>query len=104
MNDQHLLQTWEITLLSSLHIGDGEELVLNMDYKPTNTGIDIIHPDDLLGALEDIPVAVSDEDKPGVILDYDHEGDLVSLEILDASKRVTQTQKIEFKTAERSVA
>jgi len=53
---------------------------------------------------EEIPVAESDEDKPGVILDYDHEADLVSLEILDASKRVTQTQKIEFETAERSVA
>lgn len=53
---------------------------------------------------EEIPVAESDEDKPGVILDYDDKGDLVSLEILDASKRVTQTQKIEFETAERSVA
>lgn len=47
-------------------------------------------------------VTESDEDKPGVILDYDHEGDLVSLEILDASKRVTQTRKIEFETAEIS--
>ena len=53
---------------------------------------------------EESPVAESDEDKPGVILDYDHEGNLVSLEIPDASKRVTQTQKIEFETVERSVA
>ena len=53
---------------------------------------------------EESPVAESDEDKPGVILDYDHEGNLVSLEILDASKRVTQTQKIEFETVERSAA
>jgi len=51
---------------------------------------------------EEGTVAESDEDKPGVILDYDQKGDLVSLEILDASKRVTQTRKIEFEAAEIS--
>jgi len=49
---------------------------------------------------EDTLVKESDEDKPGVILDYDEEGSLVSLEILDASKRVTETCKIEFQTTE----
>jgi uncharacterized protein YuzE len=43
-------------------------------------------------------VVESDEDKPGVILDYDANGDLVSLEILDASRRVTEARKIEFET------
>jgi uncharacterized protein YuzE len=45
---------------------------------------------------DDVPVAESDEDKPGVILDYDDRGDLVSLEILDASRRVTDARRIEY--------
>jgi len=45
-------------------------------------------------------VAESDEDKPGVILDYDQDGNLISLEILDASQRVSETRKIEFRMTE----
>jgi uncharacterized protein YuzE len=44
------------------------------------------------------PVVESDEDKPGVILDYDKDGNLVSLEVLDASKRVQEARKMEFQT------
>ncbi|MGH7029265.1 MAG: DUF2283 domain-containing protein [Stellaceae bacterium] len=46
----------------------------------------------------DARVVESAEDKPGVILDYDGEGNLVSLEILDASKRVAETRRFEFET------
>jgi YD repeat-containing protein len=48
---------------------------------------------------ENVAVAESDEDKPGVILDYDGQGDLVSMEILDASRRVTEAKKMEFQIA-----
>ena len=48
---------------------------------------------------ENARVAESNEEKPGVILDYDERGDLVSLEILDASRRVTEAQKMEFQIA-----
>lgn len=49
---------------------------------------------------EGVPVAESDEDKPGVILDYDDEGNLLSLEVLDASRRVTDARRIEYQMTE----
>lgn len=48
--------------------------------------------------MPDARIAESAEDKPGVILDYDEEGNLVSLEIMDASKRVADTRRFEFET------
>ncbi len=51
----------------------------------------------------DAAVAESDEDKPGVILDYDEKGNLVSPEILDASKRVTEAGRIEFDSRLRAL-
>ncbi len=57
------------------------------------------HTDTLTVIFKDTPVAESDEDKDGVILDYDAQGHLISLEILDASRRVTKPQGIEFEMA-----
>jgi uncharacterized protein YuzE len=47
---------------------------------------------------EEVAIAESDEDKPGIILDYDKDGNLVSIEVLDASQRVSDAKKIEFQT------
>ena len=49
--------------------------------------------------FRDAPVAESDEDKPGVILDYDKDGNIVGLEILDASKRVEDPRSVEYAEA-----
>ncbi|RIK38536.1 MAG: hypothetical protein DCC55_20785 [Chloroflexi bacterium] len=55
--------------------------------------------DTLTIIFSDALVAESDEDKPGVILDYDDAGNLVSLEILDASQRVTLPSRIEYQVS-----
>lgn len=66
---------------------------MKVSYDPKTDTLSVILKDNT-------PVAESDEDKPGVILDYDEGGNLVSLEILDASKRVTEARKVEFQMTE----
>lgn len=46
--------------------------------------------------LSDAPIEESDEDKPGVILDYDKDGNVVGLEILEASKRISNPRSVEY--------
>jgi uncharacterized protein YuzE len=41
----------------------------------------------------------SDEDKPGVIIDYDKNGNVVGMEILDASKRIENPRSVEYAVA-----
>lgn len=64
---------------------------MKVSYDPKTDTVTVIF-------REESKITESDEEKPGVILDFDQEGNLVSLEILDASKRVSQANKIEFET------
>jgi uncharacterized protein YuzE len=72
-----------------------ERICMKVAYDPNTDTLTVIFK-------EDTAVAESDEEKRGVILDYDEQGNLVSLEILDASKRVTLANRIEFEAVEAS--
>ena len=61
---------------------------MKVTYDP---GVDVLRI-----LFRDIPVVESDEDKPGVILDYDKDGNLVGLEILNASQRVENPGGIDY--------
>ena len=64
------------------------------------SGVKVVYDSraDILSVLlaEAAVVAESDEARPGVILDYDASRKLVALEVLDASKGVTEPGKVEF--------
>jgi uncharacterized protein YuzE len=45
---------------------------------------------------EQAQVAISDDGKRGAILDFDDAGDLVAIEILDASRRVSEARRVDF--------
>ena len=52
---------------------------------------------DVLRVLfSDARIQESDEDKPGMILDYDAAGNVVGLEILNASQRVDTPRAMDF--------
>jgi uncharacterized protein YuzE len=38
----------------------------------------------------------SDEDKPGIIIDYDKDGNIVGMEILNASKRMDNPRAVDY--------
>ncbi len=62
---------------------------MKVTYDPRTDSLSIL-------LKEGCQVAESEEDGPGVILDYDETGQLIAIEILDASKRVSDARKIEY--------
>ena len=46
--------------------------------------------------LNDEAIEESDEDKPGVIIDYDKHGNVVGLEILEASTRIANPRALDY--------
>jgi uncharacterized protein YuzE len=56
--------------------------------------------DTLTVIFRNVPVAESDEEKPGVILDYDAACNMVSIEVLDASRRVEEPGSVTVHTDE----
>ena len=55
--------------------------------------------DILYVSFSDEDVFESDEEKKGVILDYSAAGHIVGIEVLNASKRVGNPQKVEYEFA-----
>ncbi|KYC41708.1 hypothetical protein WA1_16860 [Scytonema hofmannii PCC 7110] len=52
--------------------------------------------------FSNVPIEESDEEKPGVIFDYDQSGNVVGLEITDASQRMDNPRRVEYSINEKS--
>jgi uncharacterized protein YuzE len=44
-------------------------------------------------------IGESDEDKPGIIFDYNDSGNIIGIEVLNASKKMPQPMKFEYEVA-----
>ena len=49
--------------------------------------------------FSDEKIAESDEDKPGIIIDYSENNNVVGIEILNASKKMPSPIKVEYEVA-----
>jgi uncharacterized protein YuzE len=49
--------------------------------------------------LSSVAVAESDQEKPGIILDYSEDGEIVGIEILEASKKMEHDKGILYEVA-----
>jgi uncharacterized protein YuzE len=61
---------------------------MKVNYDPETDTLRIV--------LSSAPVEESDEEKSGIIFDYDTEGNIVGLEILAASQRVENPRAMEY--------
>ena len=46
--------------------------------------------------MSDSAIEESDEDKPGVVIDYYGEGNIIGLEVLEASKRIGNPKALDY--------
>ena len=60
--------------------------------------------DTLTVIFKESAIKESDEAKSGIIIDYDNQGDIVSIEILDAKKRVSQPTQVIYQLEEKDAA
>jgi uncharacterized protein YuzE len=67
------------------------ERVIKVKY---DQEVDVLHI-----RFSSAPVDESDEEKPGIILDYDRDGNIVGIEILNASKRMENPRSLEYAVA-----
>ena len=65
-----------------------------MDSEP-DEGMDVLRI-----LFSNAAVEESDEEKPGIILDFDKSGNMVGMEILDASKRLENPKAVSYAVAE----
>lgn len=49
--------------------------------------------------FQDTPISESDEDESGIIFDFDQQGNVVGLEVLDASQRIDNPQAVSYTIA-----
>ena len=68
---------------------------MSVIYDPETDTLTILFSDTL--------VEESDEVKPGTILDFDTDGNIVSMEILNASQHVKTPSQIEYRVAPLAV-
>ena len=63
-----------------------------------------LETDTMTVIFKETSVEESDEAKSGIIIDYDNQGDIVSIEILDAKKRITQPTQVTYELAEQGAS
>jgi uncharacterized protein YuzE len=67
------------------------ESVMKITYDPDVDVLRIV--------FSNAPIDESDEERPGVILDFDKDGNVVGMEILDASLRMENPRTVEYAVA-----
>ena len=81
---------------SNAHYALNKRSSMKIKYDPE---VDVIRI-----TLKDVEIEESDEETPGIILDFDSNRNVVGIEILQASKRIDNPQAIEYMIAQAAIA